>query len=606
MKNKYLILLVIFQLFPICCFAENITTNEYYTNGKIRRKIVYDANFNIINEQYYRKSNSNIIAEIKYKTNNSFELVQFYDNDGIKILYAIDFQKGKYFDYNEQLELSFKGNFEFEGKQIGNHIVANYINNKRNGPILQYDSTISGKVISNKVFAEYEYKIFNDRVYITHTTLHPMYDDTYSLFKGAYCNFKNDVLDKTCNVFTANGRKKIESNFSIGKCIYYNSYDNIGNTISKINCNNGVINSKIILNGTVLEFTGKNIVWLYTLESIGEIYGNYNTPKSYGIGDSPIIEPVFKTNNTWNCFPNWMQKKEFDSLLNSAESITNIRKLLGIPYFHLRRFVFDNFDKDNIAFLKINNENNIDSTGIHNTIYVIKNKLDTLFYQRNSFFRNLDTQIDNQLNIAFWESTLGNEVYGDNSSFINERNLQFDNWIKSSYNIDNLGLTDDMLYNDKNSEVKEYLISYSDTLLNACFSIFLSDTLPKYYDVFNEIHSKNGNSAYSVFNYNNYYMYNTGYVINSKSGRFKFYIKYEKRKMFMILEDNISKIKYQFEREYGGPLGNPHWEKVLFKIINFNNQELFISEAEESNKIILNNMNIETKQSLEAIFNNFH
>lgn len=286
MNFRYLIICIIFHLFYIYSSAQNIITNEYYTNGKLRRTIVYDKSINIISEQYYKKTNSKLIANIKYNAINSFERVQFYDDDGVKVLFDIDFEKGKYIDYNGQIELNFKGNFIFEGKQIGKHIVANYINNMRNGPILQYDSTITGRVKSNKVFAEYEYKVVNGRVYITHTTLHPTYDDVYSLHKGAYCNFKNDVLDKTSSIFRANGKKIIESNFNLGKCLFYNSFGSSGTTISKINCQNGIVNSKILLNGTIKEFLGNNIVWFYTLQNIGEIYANYNPSEGYGLKES--------------------------------------------------------------------------------------------------------------------------------------------------------------------------------------------------------------------------------------------------------------------------------------------------------------------------------
>lgn len=415
MKFQCFILTTLAIIFSCFSKAENVNSNEYYSDGKIRRTITYDEKLNIIAEQYFRKTNSKLIASIFYKSKEKLSRVTFFDDDGINKLFDIDFEKGKYVDTKQQIELNFRDNFIFEGKQIGNHIVANYVNNKRNGPVLQYDSTITGKVISNKVFAEYEYKIINDRIYIVHTTLHPMYDDIFSLYKGAFCNFKNDVLDKKSEIFTSSGGKKVEAIFNKGKCHSYKSYDKIGNTISRISCNNGLVDSKILLNGTVKEYTGNNIVWFYTLESIGEIYANYNPPHNYSIGANQIIDIVIKNENVWNCAPNMEVKREFDSLLSSAESITTIRKFLGIPNFHIRRFNFDNYDKDDIAFLHLNSITNIDSIGIHNARYNIKYSPDTLFYERSPFFTDISMQTDNLVNIDFWESTFKTVTHEDNT-----------------------------------------------------------------------------------------------------------------------------------------------------------------------------------------------
>ena len=108
---------------PAYLFAQTsgiTTTKEYYPNNKIRRIIKTDNDFNVISEIYYRNSNSLPIAEIDYRSKNEIKSVVFFKNDGINKKYLIDFNRGLYIDYLNNISLSFKDNFVFDGKQTGN------------------------------------------------------------------------------------------------------------------------------------------------------------------------------------------------------------------------------------------------------------------------------------------------------------------------------------------------------------------------------------------------------------------------------------------------------------------------------------------------------
>jgi len=618
-------------IIPSISFAQNLTTNEYYTKGSLRRTIVYDENLNMLNEIYFRQSNSKPIAKIEYKSKDSIKRATFYKEDGQEISYDIDFEKGKYIDRSSGIELRFKNNFIFEGKQIGEHIVANYHNNKRIGPVLQYDSTATGKVLSNKVFAEYEYKIIHDRAYITHTTLHPMYEDTFSLYKGIYCNFNNDILDGNSVVYNSKGKKKVESNFKSGKCLFYNSYDNLGNVISKITGSNGLVNSKVLLNGTVKEFNN-NLMWFYSLESVGEIYAEFEHPefdkytnefvdeligKSLGIklsrysnGNSswlPESKQLLKIDGIWNVSYKIKAKTAYDSLLTPVENITDLRKLLGIPYFYLRRFSFDNYDKDDIAFIPVSSMSTIDSLGIHPFVYNIKEAKDILYYNRSPFFINNDTHLNNVVSDEFWKGTIHKNKWDDNENLlVTERKCKFNVWLKEAMNYINFGTNDnfscDFMYDmeskengtyinrNENKYIELFLKSYSDSILKMCFNLYQYDSIPSFKYVL-------GGYKSWYPNINNEF----GFVINSRSNRYFFSLIEDDKKMYSILNDIESQLSFFFEIE------KEEYSNWVFKISSLDKTKTYyLCKNEGIDRIKLNNINSEVKNSLKLIYDNFH
>ncbi|MCL6102390.1 MAG: hypothetical protein M1292_07860 [Bacteroidetes bacterium] len=385
LRNKRIIIALCGIMYSFLSLAQNnLTTKEYYKDNTIRREIVLNDNLDVLSETYFK--NSQPVAKINYKSKNEMKNAVFYKEDGRTQEYYIDFEKGKYFDYSNEIELTFNGAFNFHGKQIGDKVISYYENGKRNGPVLQFDSTVTGKVNSNKVFAEYNYAMINGRMVITGKTLSPIYDDFFTLYKGAYLNFKNDLLDGESNVFYYDGKKKIKSNFNYGKCLNYSSFDNNGNLITKIAMKNGNLSERAIINGSVKEFEGNNIVWFKLLGKVGSIYSTYHPnhkEMSYDFKefDPSIFLEGYNRKNYWKYFEfnslnktpsndKWNTgqlitfKQEFDKGLSPADDMV-IRLLLGIPYFYLYRYDFSNYSEEEYKIINISKNACIDSTGLH-------------------------------------------------------------------------------------------------------------------------------------------------------------------------------------------------------------------------------------------------
>jgi hypothetical protein len=598
-------------LFSIICSAENITSNEYYVDGKLRRKITYDQNLSILSEIYYRHSNLKQIARIDYRTKDSLNRITFYDDDGTTILYDINFELGKYIDTKNETVLSFRNNFIFEGKQLGNHIIANYRLNKRDGPVLQFDSTIAGQVKTNKVFVEYDYRKIGGLVYITNKTYQPIMMDTFRLYKGALCNFKNDLLDGKANVFSASGRHKIKSEFTFGKCISYTSYDALDGMITALNGRNGTLNGKAIINGKVKEFNSDHLIWCYSLDRIGEIYALSKTKEyDYDIYDHKSIDLIIaesfgikgasdfevwnkkvesnliKSTEGWNFYPKWEAKKKFDESLFFVENISDLRKLFGIPYFYIKRFDFNNYDKNDIAYIPISSSTKIDSNGINTHNYRLNFLNDTLIYKRSPFFLNPDSQ---SYYSSFYNSEYWREFTREDENRINGR---FNYWLQNAFNHNNTGVYDMVRYRkyESNNTMAELLRSYSDSLLKFCFALYLGDSLPSLRNI-----SKLKNDFLCSRNIEMF-------ILDDTKNRFTFSIIEKEHFNYISLYDKNKKLYFTFE---DGPFYETDYNEWRFTITDHTMQNYYFVYNKDGS-IIKNNLDQNIQESLKTIYYNFH
>jgi len=483
---------IFFLLLPFQLFSQagSVVTKEYYKNNKIRRYLVLDSNLNVMSETYYRESNSNPIAKIDYKAKNQIRAISFFQKNGKDLSCYVDFEKGKYLDAIDEISLSFRANFIFQGKQVGERVISYYENGKRTGPALQYDSTVTGKVLSNNVFLEYNYVFRNGEAYITGSKLTPIYDDTYSIYKGAYCNFNEDQLNGSSSVFYSNGKKKVTAIFKNGKVVNYTSNDREGNVITKIKSENGVLFSKAIVNGSVQEIETNSLLWFFALGNVGKIYKRYE-PNNFSNSESSLDTrkhgslameiPNYgqgensELNNTWNTGQELKYKSDFDKNLEPAENIVELRFLFGIPYFYLGRYSFDSYDKDDFYIVRTDKKATIDSGALKPYSYLI-NEDANLRYFRNPFFASDEYHS--------WQTKLFQQPDDFSKTpemalAYKERKNNFISWVDACYSYKFSGdkdyltisheLRQDFEAINENSEIEKLIKSYVGSIVKNCF-----------------------------------------------------------------------------------------------------------------------------------------
>lgn len=603
----------------------SVITKEYFSDGKIRRTLSYDEKLNLDYEIYYHRSNSLQIAKIEYQSGNAFKVVTFFGDNGTKILYQIDFVKGIYQDFRNKITLLFKDNFVFNGKQSGNKIISYYNNGKRQGPVLQFDSTATGKIKSNIAFRQYEYTQINGRVYITGTSLHPIYNDTFTIYKGIYCDFLEDVLDGEANIYFLNGKKKVQSLFKKGTCSYYNSYDKQGNTISKITGVNGLINNKVIINGSIKDLNDKNLIWFFSLGKVGKIYSTYQSletssrnkdNESEKYSENSIksnlylnFKQISDSNKVWNTGQQISLKIKFDSELLPINNISEFRMLLGIPYYYFQRYDFDEYDKDDFEIVKIDNNCIVDSLGLHTPTYLI-NERDSLKYIRNCFFTSSDyhTWDRNWIKISRFPNDDAEDVLDKTKDY------HFKLWLKNSLHLEYIGQGDFFPESEndnnfetinKNENIVSFLKSYSNSILLNCVKVFREKTLTQ---------STFTNPLFSCnLDFKNIYLSsvfgNVGFEISNKD--YTFYIKEETVSSneyyitFNLLDKRYG-VRYTIKFEFVDAMNvleevkrDDNWK---FQIVDLNNSILYnVNKDGESVKNFSNDLT----KSLEKIFLTF-
>jgi hypothetical protein len=375
--KKYLSFLV-FLIFHFNCFAQVkdlklIKTTEFFEKLK-RRDLFYDSNMNLIKEVYYSQNSQKIVNTIYYD-NNQIERIIGYKEYPI-IYFNIDFKKGEYSYPEENLELRFKGWFNFDGIQKSKGIIVNYTNGIKSGRLIQTDSGVIGKqsVLYQKVDPRY-LKFNIVKFYNEYGT-----EDTYKLFKGLTLNFSNYELNGFQIGYYVNGGIKFSSKFVNNFIQVYNSYDQSGNFISRINTDSTSRLSKPFIYNGVLEnklgFRIKND----ELSKTGNIekendfhyaYGGWNDydkfdfnreghgkflnyiRNEYGIdninygGDFPDFHEKYFTDKK-----NLKEVFDKNKLMIIENNPEVLRVLFYIPKFYIKRYDFDRNDQSDLIFIE--------------------------------------------------------------------------------------------------------------------------------------------------------------------------------------------------------------------------------------------------------------
>lgn len=611
MKNTFIIFLY-FAITPylLCSQSDVIKTREFYSDNKLRREILFDSNLKLLSEIYYRHELSTPIAKIIYTDSEDFKEIRFFNEDGKTEINFIDFIKGEYSDFSTNTYLKFKENFIFDGKQIGENIISFYKNGKRNGQIVQYDSTISGKLLTNKIFLSYEYAFINGKAIIVGIDKSPIYDDNYKLFKGINGHFKDDLLNGNFIANYSNGKHKIISKFQNGICVDYTSFDNNGNTISKINCTNGLINPRAIINGSIQEFKGQNIIWFKSLFNTGKISSTFNFKTKSN--ENNILNEYFNDDKMWgdiaimdlnNKEQKWRTgqikkfKEIFDKKLHFVDNQVMLRILFGIPYFYINRFDFDNYDNDDYYITHFEKPVKIDSNKI--IPYTINiDKKDKIYYERTIFGPqnklNFETKYFDYIPIG----------YERKPEYIND----FKDWLKSAYNYNQNKETDYLLgcvrpnYDfesiNNNDTIVSIINNYTSALISNCKTLWekknLNDENVKI--PFKEINFSCGISKKSFsnrfecstldslykFSLKNYNLYGSKNNLEFSLLDIKYNVEY------------ILKISYlDFSETINNKLNGAKWEyqirdNISFKNIsgNLNNPESTFFDSNLSNSLI--------------------
>jgi len=376
--HKFSILLVFAWLSSIdiadaqSYLKENTQTVEKI-GDLIRRKLVYDGDLNIIKEDYYSNSTQKIIVTIEYNYENPslISALTGYTNYP-DIAYSIDFDKGIYIDTEDEIELRFKDNFNFNGYQKGKNILGYYVNNKKQNKIIQADSVAIGKaiIINNDTVKKYV-KTDLVRFYNTLTDR-----SEYVIYNGVILNFDEGKLNGEQKLYNNNGIKGFESYYSYNKLIRYTSYSTDNSIISKLKTSNGITQTNQILNGTLLNKEQSYVYWYHALHEAGDILfdssfsdfnnGSYYLRSNKFAYDKGDIRQYMNLNSFKRDKPyNTEYKQKFDSDMYTFSNPYVIKYLLNIPDFYIKKYNY--IKQEDKSIIAINTSKNNDTLNIFDT-----------------------------------------------------------------------------------------------------------------------------------------------------------------------------------------------------------------------------------------------
>ncbi len=392
-KLSFLLFYIILSSLQTFSQTNSFTKTTEYKNDKKRRDLYYNDNMNLIKEVYYNESQK-VVNELIYDSVGNLKRFKSFDNYSSNLILDVDFINGIYLYPEKEMKLKFKGDYIFDGLQIGEKIVVNYSNGYKNGVLIQTDSAISGKKVVQTQKLDVRYLKFNIFKYYSDTYL----DDNYQLFNGVRLNFKNNLLEGKQSSFYLNGKNKFVSSFKKGVILKHESFDDNGNIISKIIADSiGYVYKPIIKNGLINSFKDTVAILNENLSQIGNIVRENLFEKNWSSkfhSSDPIInlfeEASLETVNFISeiddidngviKIKNPLEiKKKFDENKYLVEDPNTLRLIFSIPLFDIKRLDF-NKEEEFITIKKIEKLN--DS--------ILYNYVEALNKFANSYNSNFD------------------------------------------------------------------------------------------------------------------------------------------------------------------------------------------------------------------------
>jgi hypothetical protein len=441
-----IIILIYFNLSINFCFSQSITKTVENVQNKIRRELYLNDNLDVIREDYYSNQNQKIIVSIEYNNPNIINSITGFINYPT-IAYKIDFANGTYFDSEDSIELKFKDNFYFVGEQKGKNIIVNYINNKKEGKLVQADSVAIGKktVVYNKVDTRYlKYDIIKFSQALGEESI-------YKMYKGVVLNFKNNKLNGKQKSYYGDASLKFDGYFFDNKLISYNSMSKTGSTISKLSTINGVSLSPQLLNGVILNRDFNYVFWHPDLTQTGDIF--FDSTLYLGRGselprDEAFLYDIEKYERKdlrvfmglkyyQRVSPYTLEfKKKFDTEKNTFSNPYVIKHLLNIPDFKIKKYTFSEEEDKSILAIRVDNKN-IDTI---NTFK--KSRLDLI----DNFYVNISKQnfylyrFDNQREALLipHNSAFDKYVSLDELNMFSKLNSSLAGWMLNNFDIENM------------------------------------------------------------------------------------------------------------------------------------------------------------------------
>jgi hypothetical protein len=450
---KHYFILFALLLFFINAFSQDklqtlVKTSEYDKSGKKRRDIYLDSSFIVVKEEYYHEESQKIIFKIEYSTKNQIKKIVGFGES--QKAYEIDYLKGNYEDFENNISLKFNGNFIFNGIQKSKNLVVNYRNGKKEGRLIQADSAVTSQKAVGVKKVDPRYLQFNIVKFYNSVELEPV----YSIYNGLILNFQDGKLNGDQSSYYVDGKIKFKANLISDKLIRYTSFDKSNSIISKLETDSGITSKAQILNGQILSSDNQYIFWLNELSETGdivskgtfydgnlfedEIKGVYYGTESLGGQDLRRFMTdsyVKKGNLTADIFE---VKKKFDEAKFTISSSEAIRIILGVPRFLIKQFSYQTNEDALITKVKLINSDqknkNIssDTVDLSYGYYFLKSPLPYYQYRLNgiaSRFLILPHDI-NELEEAKWISSENNE-----RQELFKKNDRLSKWIKSTFNV---------------------------------------------------------------------------------------------------------------------------------------------------------------------------
>lgn len=362
---KLFLTFFIFKSISNLCIAQT-TTKTVESIGNIkRREMILDENLEVIREDYFSNNHQQLIVSIEYSKPNIISSITGFSNYPT-IAYKVDFKNGTYFDAEEGVELKFKDNFIFNGEQKGKNIIVNYIDNKKEGKLVQADSVVIGKklVVYDKVDTRYlKYDIVKFSQELGE-------ESVYKMYKGLLLSFKNNKLNGKQKSYYGDASVKFDGYFIDNKLIDYTSFSKTGSTISKLKSVNGVSLTPQLLNGNILNRDFSYVYWHPDLIQAGDIYFDSNLDSGEGSNYRSNVRFLYDTEKYGGRDirkymgikeiqrekPYTLQfKQKFDADKNTFSNPYVIKHLLNIPDFCIRKYEFTEEEDRSIVAIKVEN-----------------------------------------------------------------------------------------------------------------------------------------------------------------------------------------------------------------------------------------------------------